>query len=108
MKSELLKMQWKQVDRQAGQLRLSNRARPRNKEGRTFPYARVPALKQAIDGQWAEHERLTQQGELVPSVFHRDGAPILSMLKAFKAACRAAGVPSGFLTPAPHRRPQPR
>ena len=90
--SELLTLQWKQVDQRAGQLRLEP-GTTKNKEGRTFPYGRIPELKAAIDGQWAEHERLRRAGRLVPWVFHRNGKRIATFLKAFRAACIKAGCP---------------
>jgi integrase len=92
MKAEILKLRWSQVDRQRGRLRLEV-GTTKNREGREFFYARLPELKAAIDGQWAEHERLLKQPKIVPEVFNRDGAPIRSMLKAFKGACKRAGCP---------------
>jgi hypothetical protein len=65
----------------------------KNADGRTFPYARLPELKKAIDRQWAEHQRLAQAGRISPYVFTRNGQRIKSMLKAFKAACVLAGCP---------------
>jgi integrase len=93
MKSEILKLQWRQVERTIGQIRLDP-GTTKNKEGRMLPYGRVPELKAVIDAAWAEHERLLKdERRWVPCVFHRDGRQIRSMLKAFKAACKAAGCP---------------
>lgn len=91
-KSELLPLQWKHVDRTHQQLRLEP-GTTKNKQGRTFPYGAIPELRDAIETQWREHERLKKQGNLVPWVFHRDGLRIRSFLKAFKTACKAAGLP---------------
>jgi integrase len=92
IKSELLPMEWRQVDRVHGHLRLEPNT-TKNKEGRTFPYASIPELRDAIEGQWQERERLKDEGRIIPFVFHRDGLRIRSMLKAFKKACKDAGCP---------------
>jgi integrase len=92
MKSELLKLQWSQIDRNRGRIRLEPNT-TKNKDGREFFYGRIPELRLVVNGAWAEHERLKDEQRIIPFVFHRNGVQIRSMLKAFKAACKAAGVP---------------
>ncbi len=91
-KDELLTLRWHQVAN--GQLRLE---RSKNGEGRVFPYAQIPELKAVIERQRALHEDLVKGGRICSHVFHRNGVPILSMGKAFKAACRRAGVPGRLI-----------
>jgi len=100
IKSEVLPLQWRQVDFKAGTVRLEP-GTTKNKEGRTFPMTK--ALRRLLETQHAEHERLAKRGKLVPYVFLRMVAngrrgplrplPIKSLGKAFKTACRKAGVP---------------
>ncbi len=92
MKSELLRLQWSRVDRTRGRLRLEPNT-TKNKEGREFFFNSIPELRTVIDGAWAEHLRLKDENRICPFVFHRNGVQIRSMLKAFKAACKAAGCP---------------
>ena len=46
-----------------------------------------------IHTQWHAHERLKDSGTICPFVFHRDGAPIRELKKAWHRACAAAGYP---------------
>jgi integrase len=60
-------------------------------------------LRALLEVQYAEHLRLKQAGQIIPSVFFRlvadkrGGAkrpkPVLAFTKAWAAACRAAGCP---------------
>ena len=98
--SEVLPLQWRQVDFGAGEVRL-DAGTTKNGEGRVFPM--TTELRQVLEGQRVEHTRLKQAGHLVPSVFFRMVAqgrggtktpqPITSFGKAWKAACKAAGCP---------------
>jgi len=48
--------------------------------------------------QRALTERLERErGEIIPWVFHRDGAPIVSFYGSWRAACRLAGCPGRLL-----------
>lgn len=104
MKSEVLSLQWRQVDLKVGEVRLEP-GTTKNKDGRTFPF--TAELRKLLEAQHAERERLKKQGLFPPpQVFFRMVAetrggekkpqPITSMIKAFKAACRNAGHP-GFI-----------
>ncbi len=102
VKSEVLSLEWRHVDFNAGEVRLEP-GTTKNKEGRTFPFSGLPALRTLLELQLAEHERLKKQVIVVPWVFYRMVAkgrrgkklprPIKSYLKAFKTACRKAGCP---------------
>jgi integrase len=50
-------------------------------------------LRTLLEERWQEHELLRAAGRLVPWVFHRDGERIVSFHRAWRTACRAAGVP---------------
>jgi integrase len=94
------------LDDQAEMCRLAGTVRldswtTKNGDGRVFPV--TEELQAVLEGQYAEHLRLKQAGQIVPWVFFRllaksrGGAThpkrILSYNKAWKAACVAAGAP---------------
>lgn len=89
--SEVLILQWRQVDFAAGEVRL-DAGTTKNGDGRVFPMTtRLRALL-------AEQRERTQswnreRGRICPWVFHRQGEPIRSFRKAFMTACEAAGCP---------------
>jgi integrase len=91
-KGEVLPLEWRQVDRVAGVIRLDAHT-TKNDDGRVLPYAALPELRMLITAQWQEHERLRKAGVICPWVFHRNGRPIRSYRKAWQVACTAAGVP---------------
>ena len=94
---EVLPLEWSQVDREAKTVRLEP-GTTKNKDGRTFPYGALPELKDAIEDQWAEHERLWVQDVLSPSVFVRfNGEPIRDVRKAWRSAREAAGLPGALM-----------
>lgn len=98
--SEVLPLEWRRVDFAAGEVRLDP-GTTKNRQGRTFPM--TTALRQLLESQQAEHERLKKAGHIVPFVFFREVAEgrggdkkpqrIISFAKAWKSACRAAGCP---------------
>jgi integrase len=104
VKSEVLPLEWSQVDFKAGEVRLEP-GTTKNGEGRTFPFTRE--LRTLLEAQQAERERLKKRGKIVPWVFFRMVAlgrrgplrpkPIISFGKAFKTACRKAGCPGRIL-----------
>jgi integrase len=97
---EVLPLQWRQVDFDAREVRL-DAGTTKNGEGRVFPF--TADLRAMLATQHAEHERLKKAGQIEPWVFFRMVAhgrggekkprPIISLNKAWKAACRAAGCP---------------
>jgi integrase len=94
--SEVLTLEWRQVDMKAGEVRLDAHT-TKNGDGRVFPM--TAGLRQLLDARQVEHERLKKAGHLCPHVFFRehaaDGKPrrIASFTGAWRAACRKAGCP---------------
>jgi integrase len=91
--SELLPLEWHQVDRAAGVIRLEP-GTTKNRDGRVFKYGELDELVAAVDGLWARHEALAAQGILTPLVFcRRRGQRIRTFWKRWRTACVAAGCP---------------
>lgn len=91
MGSEILCLQWRQVDVKAGTVRLEP-GTTKTGEGRTFYM--TSELRAWLEGQKALTEALQRQsGRIIPWVFHRKGKPIGEFRKAWKTACKKAGVP---------------
>ena len=89
--SEILTLEWKQVDFSAGTVRLEP-GTTKNDEGRVFPFAVLPELVDLLREQWAQTmERQFATGQAIRWVFNRKGRPIKDFRKAWKIACRAAG-----------------
>lgn len=94
---EVLSLQWRQVDLDAGAVRLEP-GTTKNDEGRTFPFAASPELAQLIVCQREETSRVERErGEIVTHVFHRDGRPIRSFRERWVKACEGAGCPGRML-----------
>jgi integrase len=93
--SEVLPLEWRQVDFGAGEVRLDP-GKTKNGEGRTFPMTRE--LREMLEQQRGITENLQRQLKIVcPRVFHRSGRPIKSFRVAFRTACAAAGCPGRVL-----------
>ena len=98
VKSEILSLQWRSVDREAGILRLDP-GTTKNRDGRVFPYRDLlPELRDTMVNQWEVHRQLAAEGVISPWVFPRlrgtdPGARIGSFRKAWASACTAAGCP---------------
>ena len=93
--SEVLSLEWRQVDFGAGEVRLDP-GKTKNGEGRTFPMTRD--LRELLEEQKAITENLQRQCKVVcPRVFHRAGRPIKSFRVAFRTACAGAGCPGRVL-----------
>jgi integrase len=90
IQSEVLPMEWRQVDRVAGEVRL-DAGTTKNRAGRVFPF--TEDLRRLFDQLWQEHEALRAKGVLCPAVFHRNGRRIRSIRGAWAKACTAAGCP---------------
>jgi integrase len=102
--SEVLTLQWRQVDFDAndgvGEIRLDPET-TKNRAGRAFPI--TDDLRVLLKSRYAEHQRLRLAGQLVPWVFFRmvakgrgepkEPRPIRAFNKAWAAACLAAGCP---------------
>jgi hypothetical protein len=78
------------VDFAAGVVRLEVGS-TKNREGRTFPFRALPALKTLLERR-REVTRAVERrlGRIVPWVFHRDGERIREFHKTWRAACRRA------------------
>jgi integrase len=98
--SEILPLQWRQVDFDAGEIRL-DAGTTKNREGRVFPM--TDDLRALLAAQHTAHLESKKAGQICPFVFFRlvaDGRggkkspkPIRAFTKAWKAACLAAGCP---------------
>lgn len=98
--SEVLPLQWRQVDIDGGEVRL-NAGTTKNGAGRVFPL--TTELRTLLKEQLAEHERVKKAGHICPFVFFREvaekrGGPkkpqqIVRFDKTWRAACVAAGCP---------------
>ena len=101
MASEILSLQWRQVDLKAGEVRL-DAGTTKNREGRVFPM--TDDLRALLDGRRRVTKDLERKhGQIIPWVFFRLVAetrgsqpqpkPIRAFSKAWKVACVAAGCP---------------
>jgi integrase len=92
-KSEILPLEWRNVDLKACEVRLEA-ATTKNGETRELPYAGSPELVGMFKSLRAETTKLEQaQKRIIPFVFHRAGKRIRSFRGAWLAACKAAGCP---------------
>src|SRR5262245_31410102 len=89
-RSEILTLQWKQVDFHAGEIRLDP-GTTKNKEGRIFPMTHE--LREILKKQRAKHEGMRQSGVICPWVFPYQGKPFRSFKTTWKKACVRAGIP---------------
>ena len=89
-RSEVLKLQWRQVDFRGKCIRLDP-GTTKNSDGRVFPF--TAELETLLEAQKTSVEALQKEkGEICPWVFHRNGRPIRSFRKAFASACKSAGM----------------
>lgn len=91
-KSEILALQWRQVDFDAGMVHLDP-GTTKNREGRTFPFGVLPPLADLLRRQREHTDKVEKRiGSIVPHVFHREGAEIRSMVGAWRGATKRAGL----------------
>jgi integrase len=91
LKSEVLPLTVDRVDLQAGVVRLDV-GTTKNREGRSFYL--TAELRDVLQGQVDDIERLKEQGTICPFVFHRpDGTRIKDFRTLWHTACEAAGYP---------------
>ncbi len=91
--SEVLALEWPQVDRKNKNIRLRPE-QSKNGEGRDLPYGLLPAIDQVIEEAAQERQALIEDGRICPYVFSRhNGKPIKNIRGAWKAACRKAEIP---------------
>ena len=90
-KSEILPLTWRQVDFQAGTVRLEP-GTTKNNEGRTF--VMTPELRACLETQRElTNEIQKKSSRVIPSVFHRNGKPIKDYRGAWRKACVDAALP---------------
>jgi integrase len=93
--SEILPLEWRQVDFGAGMVRLEP-GTTKNKEGRLFPMNQE--LREVLESQKAKTDALQREtGAIIPFVFHRRGVPIKDFRGAWVRACQRAGIPGRIL-----------
>ena len=86
--SEVLSLEWRQVDFVAEEVRLDP-GKTKNREGRMFPFTRE--LREVLERQRAATEDVQSRlGIVCARVFHRSGKPIKTFRIAFRSACVAA------------------
>jgi integrase len=89
--SEVLTLEWRQVDFEAGTVRL-DAGRTKNGEARVFPF--TVELRALLVAQRAATDDVQRaRGMVVRWVFHRNGERIRDFRGAWQTACEAAGVP---------------
>ncbi len=88
--SEVLTLEWRQVDFDANEIRIAPGV-TKGGEGRVFPM--TPDVRKLLEAQRAQRDALKKHGVVCPYVFQRNGKRLVSIIKAFKAACIAAGYP---------------
>jgi integrase len=91
IRSEVLSLQWRQVDFEAGRITLDV-GTTKNDQARTFPLTQE--LRTLLLAQKAQTEELQQKKKrLIPWAFHRNGAQIKIFRRSWLTACKRAGVP---------------
>ncbi len=93
MESEIFALRWSAID-SANVLRIAPGV-TKGGEGREIPLGSFPQLAAVIAEQRAYTDRVEREtGSIIPYIFHRDGAPILSIRNAWNRARDAAGLPN--------------
>ena len=69
--SEVLPLEWRQVDMDAGEIRLDPNT-TKNGDGRVFPF--TVDLRGLLEARKQEHDRLKKAGHIFPYVFFREVA----------------------------------
>lgn len=91
--SEVLKLEWRQVDMKAGEVRLDP-GTTKNREGRVFPF--TGELRDLFKALHVDHDALKKRGTIGRYVFHRANTPnqrINQLRKPWATACKKAGCP---------------
>ncbi len=93
-KSEILSLQWPQVDFEAGNVRLEP-GTTKNREARQFPF--TSELRAILEGQKKTNEELTRKGKICPWVFPKNGGKLGEFKHSWKTACIRAGLPGKLM-----------
>jgi integrase len=105
-KSEILSLQWRQIDFEAGNVRLEA-GTTKNREARQFPF--TSELRKILEDQRAKRDALTKIGKICPWVFFRyefqkngkpsiyNGKPIGEFKHSWTTACTNAGLPGRLM-----------
>lgn len=94
-KSEGRNLEWRLVDFENGWVRLDP-GTTKNREGRVFPF--TEELRSLLEQQRRYTDQVEKdRGIICPWVFHRDGQPVGDFRKAWKTACKKAGVPGRLI-----------
>ena len=89
--SEILSLQWRQVDFDGGQVCLDP-GTTKNDQARVFPFTRE--LQEILEQQKAVTKELQRTNRvLCPWVFHRNGHRVKGFSRSWKTATRKAGIP---------------
>jgi integrase len=96
-KREVLSLRWRQVDFDAGTVRLEP-GTTKNSEGRTFPFTALPPLQRLLEEQRTRTDAVERTtAAIVPWVFHRHGVPIRSLRRSWQGACERAGISGAWI-----------
>lgn len=82
-KDEVVGLTWGHIDWEAETIRL-RADETKGKVGRVFPFGLAPALRELLRAEWAQRRG--------PFVFQDHGNPIKTFYKAWKSACKRAGL----------------
>lgn len=83
------------MDWASGSVKLEPR-HTKSGEGRLFPFAAMPRLKDLLEEQRSRTRAAERRsGRIIPLVFHRDGQPIRDFYHAWYAACDRAARGAG-------------
>jgi integrase len=105
-KSEILSLQWRQVDFEAGNVRLEA-GTTKNREARQFPF--TSELRSVLEAQRAKRDALAKTGKICPWVFfhysfRRNGRPssfngkqVGEFKHSWETACTKAGLPGRIM-----------
>jgi integrase len=89
-KSEILGLQWRKVDFEAGTVRLEP-GTTKNREARQFIF--TSELRRILEGQKEKREALAKNAQICPWVFNRKGKLLGEFKHSWKTVCTNAGLP---------------
>jgi integrase len=91
--SEVLPLQWRQVDFVGGTVRLDP-GTTKTEAGRVFVFGLIDELRETLEALRDDFAvRRKEHGQIVPWVFHRHGRRVASFRRVWENACRLAGCP---------------